>query len=122
MAGFDLRGWLYRIATNQALAHHRRKRLIAWIPLSRLSAAGREPSVAGHGDRVEAELAIAAALARLAPHERACLLLDAVGFSNDQIAAQFGCSPAAARTRLSRALEAFRRRYHQDDGESGAEE
>jgi RNA polymerase sigma-70 factor (ECF subfamily) len=114
-AATNLRGWLYRIATNQALAHFRRQRLIAWVSLTRLLAAGREPARSGDDERVEAELAIAAALAQLAPAERACLLLDAAGFASAEIAGHLGCSVSAARTRLCRAREAFRRHYRQHD-------
>ncbi len=90
-ASTNLRGWLYRIATNRALAHFRRQRLIAWVPLAELVTAGREPSVAGPGEQVETQMAIAAVLDQLAPRDRACLLLDAVGFADAQIAAQLGC-------------------------------
>ena len=110
-------GWLYRIATNHALSHFRRQRLVRWVPLARLLQSGREPSAPGHDEGVVAGDAIAGALPRLAPQDRACLLLSAAGFSNEQIAGQLGCSVGAAPTRLSRAREAFRRLYHVTDGE-----
>ncbi len=110
----DMGGWLYRIATNQALAHFRRQRLVSWVPLSRLLGKGRDPAVAGHGERVAMEASVAAALARLDPRDRACLLLAAAGFSGEEIAGQLGCSVGAARTRLSRARATFRRLYHGD--------
>lgn len=111
------KAWLYRIATNHALAHFRRRRLIVWIPLSRLPFGARAPSVAGHADRVAAETAIGEALDRLDPRERACLLLDAAGFSGNELAEQLGCSVAAARMRLSRARAAFREHYRQEGRE-----
>ncbi len=111
----NLRGWLFRIATNQALAHFRRQRLIAWVPLSGLLGGRWELVRAGEDERVETEIAVADALAQLAPAERACLLLDAAGFASAEIAGQLGCSLAAARTRLFRAREAFRRHYRQYD-------
>lgn len=117
----NLAGWLYRIATNHALSHFRRKRLISWVPLSRLTDAGRDPSVAGHGEWVVTSAAIEAALAQLDPKDRACLLLKASGFSSDEIAEHLGCSPGAARTRLFRAREAFRQIYHRDDPDDEAE-
>ncbi len=58
-------GWLYRIATNQALAYLRRRRLIAWLPLAEWFGAGRAGP--GPGEQVVADAAVAAALARLAP-------------------------------------------------------
>jgi RNA polymerase sigma-70 factor (ECF subfamily) len=111
------RAWLYRIATNHALAHFRRRRLIAWLPLSRLPYSARMPSVAGHAEQVTTETAIVEALAALDPRERACLLLDAAGFTGNELAEQLGCSLAAARMRLSRARVAVRRHYHREDQE-----
>jgi RNA polymerase sigma-70 factor, ECF subfamily len=105
----NVRGWLYRIATNNALAHLRRKRLIGWIPLSRVgesSASRREKSPS---EAVADSMSIRAALAALEPKDRACLLLAAAGFSPQEIAGELGCSHGAARTRLSRARQAFRR-------------
>ncbi|MBX5446765.1 sigma-70 family RNA polymerase sigma factor [Sphaerobacter sp.] len=111
----NLSGWLYRIATNHALSYFRRKRLIGWIPLSRLTESGYDPSVDSHSDWVVTNSAVQEALEQLDPKDRACLLLRAAGFSGQEIAEQLGCSPGAARTRLSRAREAFRRAYHRDD-------
>lgn len=108
--------WLYRIATNHALMHLRHKRRIAWLPISALSR-GQQPRVAGENDAVVMADAVATMLTRLDPKDRACLLLKAAGFSAEEIGTQLGCSPAAARTRLSRAREAFRRLYDVAEGE-----
>ena len=118
----NLRGWLFRIATNEALAHFHRRKLKAWIPFSRLPPVGREPSSRGHSDQVDTQVAVAATLEQLAPRDRACLLLDASGFSGEEIAAQLGCSPAAARTRLFRAREAFRQHYRQQSADASEED
>ncbi|HET7037732.1 MAG TPA: sigma factor-like helix-turn-helix DNA-binding protein, partial [Thermomicrobiaceae bacterium] len=107
----------YRIATNHALAHFRRKKLIRWVPLGKLLGTGNDPRSDDHGEWVATSTAIEAALARLEPRERACLLLKAAGFSSQEIGQQLGCSEGAARTRLSRARESFRRIYHQRDPE-----
>ncbi len=112
-------GWLYRIATNQALAHLRRRRLIAWLPLVGWSGAGRAGLGAEPGEQVVADAAVAAALARLAPRQRACLLLTMAGFGGEEIAAQLGMSPTAARMCLSRAREGFRRHYFGADAVEG---
>ncbi len=113
----NLSGWLYRIATNHALSHFRRKRLVSWVSLTKLVATGHDPSVAGHGEWVAMSQSVEKALAELDPKDRACLLLKAAGFSSEEIAEQLGCSPGAARTRLSRAREAFRRAYGRGDDE-----
>ena len=112
-------GWLYRIATNQALAHLRRRRLIAWLPLARPFGAGRAGPGLEPGEQVVADVAVAAALARLAPRQRACLLLTMAGFGGAEIAAQLGMSPTAARMCLSRAREGFRRHYFGADAVEG---
>src|SRR5690625_530098 len=41
----NLSAWLYRIATNKAMSHFRRKKLLSWIQLDRLTESGRSPSV-----------------------------------------------------------------------------
>ena len=103
--------WLYRIATNHALAHLRRQRLLGWLPLSRLGGMARTPSVDTLADHVVERASVAATLARLDERDRACLLLRAAGFSGEELADLFGCSAVAARKRLSRAREAFSRLY-----------
>lgn len=118
----NLSGWLYRIATNHAMSYFRRRKIISWVPLSRLTDAGRDPSVSGHGEWVVTSAAISAALAQLDPKDRACLLLKAAGFSSAEIAEQLGVSSGAARTRLYRAREAFRKIYHADAPGAEAED
>lgn len=110
----SLSAWLYRIATNHAFMHLRHKRLLTWIPLSRLRA-NHQPSVSDQTDRYTIREPVEAVLLQLDAKDRACLLLKAAGFSAEEIGAQLGCSPTAARTRLSRARQAFRQRYHADN-------
>jgi RNA polymerase sigma-70 factor, ECF subfamily len=107
----NLSAWLYKIATNKAMSHFRRKKLLTWVPLDKLLATGRDPSVESHGDWIATSHAVQQALNKLEPDQRACILLKAAGFSGEEIAEQLGCSQGAARTRLSRAREAFRRHY-----------
>lgn len=107
----NLSAWLYRIATNKAMSHFRRKKILSWVQLDKLTDAGRDPSVEGHGDWIATSHSVQQALDQLEPDQRACLLLKAAGFSHDEIAEQLGCSAGAARTRLSRAREAFRAHY-----------
>ncbi len=114
-------GWLYRVATNHAFAHFRRRRLIAWLPLGARLARGRAGQEPSPDERVAGDEAVAAALARLPPRQRACLLLSIVGFAGPEIAAQLGLSPAAARMCLARAREAFRRHYYGHPGRTTQE-
>jgi RNA polymerase sigma-70 factor (ECF subfamily) len=110
----NLSAWLYRIATNEALAHLRRRRLMNWVSFSFLLGATSEPRQAGHGDQVTLRWSIEAALDQLEPKDRAALLLNAAGFASQEIAEQLNCSAGAARVRLCRARQAFRRAYRPD--------
>ena len=92
-----LRGWLYRIAHNQAVSVLRRRRLISWLPLH-LS----QPLAAPERGSIEA-LHVADALARVPVHQRAPLLLHLVGgFSYTEIAAMLGFSSLSAFSRWKR--------------------
>jgi RNA polymerase sigma-70 factor, ECF subfamily len=113
----NLSAWLYRIATNKAMSHFRRKRILSWVQLDRLMESGRGPSIDSHSEWITTSHAVQQALNQLEPDQRACLLLKAAGFSHVEIAEQLGCSQGAARTRLSRAREAFRSVYR--DGSEG---
>ena len=107
----DPHAWLFRIATNHALACFRRRKVIRWLSLGQVREGDRALTVPDHAGRITDETTVALALACLAPKDRACLLLQIVGFSAADIAAQLGCSIGAARTRLCRAREAFRHAY-----------
>ncbi|TVR72054.1 MAG: RNA polymerase sigma factor [Sphaerobacteraceae bacterium] len=115
----NLSAWLYRIATNKAMSHFRRKKILSWVALDKLIDVGRDPSVESHGEWVATSHSVQQALNQLEPDQRACLLLKASGFSHDEIAEQLGCSPGAARTRLSRARDAFRANYGEDSPTGG---
>jgi RNA polymerase sigma-70 factor (ECF subfamily) len=108
--------WLYRIATNHALSSLRRRKLLAWVSLSRLVGVAH-PTTPGPADRIALAESVAEALKQLDPKDRACLLLKAAGFSAEEIGGQLGCSAGAARTRLGRARETFRRAYRSASGE-----
>ena len=122
-----LSAWLYRIATNHALSHLRRRKVIRWVPFSQLafrSGSGRDtdeprtdeldhifPNEASPADGIIEADTIAAILDAMDPRDRAALLLHAAGFSGAEIGDQLNCSPPTARTRLSRARAQFREQY-----------
>jgi RNA polymerase sigma-70 factor (ECF subfamily) len=86
----NLRGWLFRIAHNQAIDHLRRRNLQTMEPLD-------ENFVAETGDApLEKKESAAIALSvflRLAPRQRSCVILkDVLGYSLAEIAALLGSS------------------------------
>jgi RNA polymerase sigma-70 factor, ECF subfamily len=99
--------WLYRIATNAAYDHLRRRRRIHFAPLNDADGAATEgPSHDDEGDRVRA------ALADVPEHYRVPLVLHAcAGYSMDEIARRLGCTSAAVKMRLFRARARFREAY-----------
>jgi len=137
LAGFDgagaFGGWLHRIATNVCLdrlrGQQRRLDPVAEVPPAGPDAAlvsggpGRlfvEPvsdlELAGLADpqqqvvrREEISLAFVAALQRLAPRQRAALLLhDVLGFAQAEVAQVLQVSPGAVNSLLSRARQTVR--------------
>lgn len=101
--------WLYRIATNRATDHFRRRQRFAWLPFlgDRIGGAAPDPAEA-----VAENDLVFRALARL-PRETAAMLLlrDGEGFTMLEIAAMLGGNYEAVRKRLARARETFRAEY-----------
>ncbi len=113
----SLSAWLYAIATRTALSALRRRRLIAWLPLS-MGDAARHSLAREQEARLGEHEHVAQALARLPKGDAACLLLRfQQGLSYEELADVLGISAAAARMRLSRARAAFREAYLQLDQE-----
>lgn len=102
--------WLYRIATNTAYDHLRRRRRIRFTSLPDLEPyLDSAPSVESHLDESEP---VQAALAQLPTQYRVALVLHSCeGRSTQEIAAALGCSNSAVKTRLFRARERFRQVY-----------
>jgi RNA polymerase sigma-70 factor (ECF subfamily) len=106
----NLTAWLYKIATNEAHQHHRRRRLLAWLPLP-FSQQG-DP---GHEGRVVEHDTVHRVLARLPEAYRSALLLQIwAGLDGAEIAAVLGRSEAATRTLLLRARQRFRSLYEEE--------
>jgi RNA polymerase sigma-70 factor (ECF subfamily) len=102
--------WLYRIATNTAYDHLRRRRCIHFTEL-------RESMPAPSGahsmeSRVNEQEPVRLALDQLPLQYRELLVLrDGAGHSTEEIADVLGCSRNAVRLRLFRARERFRKAY-----------
>ena len=106
----NVSAWVYRIATNTAYDHLRRRRCVHFTPL-------REgvPSASGaHSmeSRLNEQEPVQRALAQLPAQYRTLLMLrDGAGHSTEEIADALGCSHNAVRLRLFRARERFRQVY-----------
>jgi RNA polymerase sigma-70 factor (ECF subfamily) len=99
--------WLYRIATNTAYDHMRRRRRAVLTPLV-------EVDVLASADATELDEGegVRRALAQLPARYRVPLLLHTcAGHSLQEIADALGCSHAAVKMRLLRARERFRLLY-----------
>jgi RNA polymerase sigma-70 factor, ECF subfamily len=110
-AEISFRAWLYRIATNNAYQHHRRKRLISFIPFSVLKSETEFPTGDCTND-VDETLAIQEALRKVSEEQRSCLVLHLVeGFKYREIAETLNISEDAVRMRVARGKEAFQKVY-----------
>jgi RNA polymerase sigma-70 factor (ECF subfamily) len=108
------RHWLFRVAYNKGMSSLRRHRLLRWESLDFLISFGGEPEAenAPFEDRLAESEALRAALARLAPQDRACFLLRTVhGLSAAEVGQIMGASPEVVTKRLSRARQRLRTIY-----------
>jgi RNA polymerase sigma-70 factor (ECF subfamily) len=105
-AGLPFRPWLYRIATNLARNHHRRRRLLRWLPFG--VATHRAGTDAPLAERLGEHEVIAEALRRIGPaYASAILLHHQQGLSLAETAAALGLTRNGAKARLARARKAF---------------
>ena len=114
-SNLKLGAWLYRIATNNALQYHRRKKIIGFIPFENI----RKSEPKGNGfhprDLIE-EMAIQETLEKIPYEQRVCIVLYYVeGFRCQEIAETIGISEAAVRKRISRGVNVFRQLYKEGD-------
>ena len=113
--------WLYRIALNQVRSEWRKRKHVTWISLSSTQG-GNEDTNDESGEEylvsedhfeegvLERDL-VQRVLSQLPPSSAMCLLLDAEGFSYNEIAETMQDSLSAIRSRLSRARQTFQRIY-----------
>jgi len=110
-ADLSFKAWLYRIATNNARQHRRRKKLVSFIPFTDRMEADI-PVSENPPDCMGEKMAIQEALTKVPEEQRTCLVLHLVeGFKYREIAETLGISEDAVRMRVARGKEAFQRLY-----------
>src|SRR5213594_2615891 len=104
--------WLYRIATNTAIDHLRRKRRFTWLRVGRLAGTGEDPLMPDLHGAIPERDQVRRILATLPVEQSTALLLHSLeGYSYKEIAEIQSCTVTAVRSRLARARKAFRDRY-----------
>ena len=101
--------WLYKIATNHAYMHFRRQKLRRFLPFLDHPRHGTAPPADSGLDEQDQ---VRRALAKVPPDYATCLMLHMVeGFKHHEVGAILGISAEAARKRVARGSEMFRRAY-----------
>lgn len=107
----SFRAWLYRIATNNAWQHRRRKKLISFIPFND-HLETNTPANDIKTDSMDEKIAIQEALNKVPEDQRTCLVLHLVeGFKYREIAETMEISEDAVRMRVARGKAAFQMVY-----------
>ncbi len=105
----SLKAWLYRIAANNALQYHRRKRLISFIPFGDPEKHSALKTIPNH---IEDRLMIEEVLLKISSDQRTCLILHFVeGFRYREIADILNIKEDAVRKRVARGSKEFKRLY-----------
>ncbi len=111
-AELSLKPWLYKIATNLARQHHRRKRILSFVPIAHV----QEPKSSSAVNKVDERLTIGEALRQVPPEQRNCIVLHFVeGFTYREIGEVLGTSEDAVRKRVVRGSEKFRQAYRKQE-------
>ena len=98
-------GWLYRAATNAAISHVRRRKIVRMLPLDR----DLDREHWRIDERSAASVDLQAALRRLPPEQSAAVLLTSyAGYSSQEAAAILGTTSDAIRQRVCRAMRMLR--------------
>jgi RNA polymerase sigma-70 factor (ECF subfamily) len=107
----NLKPWLYRIATNNAIQVLRRRKLISWLPWTEETISSEKKGV-DHDYGLAQREHVRSTLSKLPEKYRAVLLLhDDQGYKCEEIGKMLEISLEAAKKRLARAREMFRDAY-----------
>jgi RNA polymerase sigma-70 factor (ECF subfamily) len=107
-----IRRWLFHTGYCRGVSALRRRRLIRWEQLERVTETRLDETERPFEDQIAEGEALRAALARLAPQDAACLLLRVVqGFSAAEVGQIVGATPDVVNKRLSRAKQRLRTAY-----------
>jgi RNA polymerase sigma-70 factor (ECF subfamily) len=113
------KAWLYRIATNTAISHMRRGKIVRWLPMI----GDRETGAEAVDRTVARQTDISRALDELPRHYAAVLLLRHYqGLSLAETAQALDITENAAKLRLFRARKAFARVYDIDPASVAGED
>ena len=113
-AELSFKAWLYRIATNNAFQHHRRKRILSFIPFST-----KESESIAADDRGDCQdaAAIKETLCKIPYDQCTCVILHFIeGFKYREIAVTLGITEEAVRKRVARGRKLFIEEYNRGGG------
>jgi RNA polymerase sigma-70 factor (ECF subfamily) len=107
----SLKAWLYKIASNNALQHHRRRKILSFVPF--LNSPEADIPEPGSGPEwIDAKVDVQRALLGVPADQRTALVLHYVeGLKYREIADVLSTSEEAIRKRVARGSEAFRNAY-----------
>ncbi len=98
-------GWLYKTATNNAISHLRRQKIVRMLPLDR----DHETASWRIDERSAASVDLQAALQKLPSDQASAVMLTSyAGYSSQEAAAVLGTTADAVRQRVCRAMRTLR--------------
>ncbi|MFC1865360.1 RNA polymerase sigma factor [Chloroflexota bacterium] len=109
-SNLSFKAWLYRIATNNARQYHRKRKLLSFIPFSRLPE--NSPVFQAPLGHIEDKLIINQVLSKVSHDQRICMILHFVeGFKYREIADILGITKDAVSKRVARGSKQFQILY-----------
>jgi RNA polymerase sigma-70 factor (ECF subfamily) len=104
--------WLYRVASNSAIDHLRRRKRFTWLRMGQIESTPIEPHAVDSVGQVAEREHVQAVLRTLPAENSVALLLHVLeGYSYKEIADIQGVTMTAVRSRIARARVAFKAAY-----------